>query len=653
MCLLRYPGVEVTSDTMGFRKMPPKRSPFANGCSFRKGEENKDRFTGHASTELDEPRLLIRSNVVPAETLTATGLLLDPVLRPHPESSLPPPVPEPDPDEVTADSENWVVDDAKMLECFNGALKEHADHNQKVKGKNKGHVPVLEKLTDRHVGFGVIVRYKCKFQNCRFESRPYELFQRTETGEVSTNLLAGAAMAKSDMTPSKVEFFSTVMNIKAPAHRTLQKKYNRALDVADQLAETAMADNRERVYKSIIAKNEFVEGTVPEIEASTDAQYSNRCYHTPSGNSQSASIPVIESETGEGLLIQHASLSRNDGSLTTHINNAESEAAAINYTKTYQETKFPLALQTVTVDGDASIKKGFQEGVAACGDSRLFQTRACSQHGANAAKRKFMRESLRPLSNAQKNKLCPKGSSGGEEHPEPTSSNVCPKCRSTFKNARGVAVHSRNCQGMRTEVVVGGVGLEPMFLRWYLCGNAVNAAEKKVYRNRIRVWLFARMKQEFYKGLSELNPDKKKIQNDAEIKNKLAAAGRTVMKCIRGDHSACASDSFVCKGELDPSSYTSLPMGRPLHDVPSSVLQWLSSVVDLMLGLDALNSTVVHGRSGTTSLVESVHHEIRKIAPKGFPHRRNETLLIKSGVVPLLLFAEVSCDYRSFVFIDL
>ena len=545
------------------------------------------------------------------------------------------------------------MDDAKLLECFNGALQEHADHNQKVKGKNKGHVPVLEKLTERHVGFGVIVRYKCKYQNCRFESRAYELFQRTESGGVSTNLLAGTAMAKSDMTPSKVEFFSTVMNIKGPAHSTLQKKYNQALDVADQLAETAMADNRERVYKTMIAKSEFVEGSIPEIEASTDAQYSLRTYHTPSGNSQSASIPVIESETGEGLLIQHASLSRTDGSLTTHINNAESEAAAINYTKTYQETKFPLALQTVTVDGDASIKKGFQKGVAACGDSRVFQTRACSQHGANAAKRKFMKEALRPLSNSQKQKLCPKGSSSGEEHPEPTSSNICSKCHSTFKNARGVAVHIRNCQGMRTEVVVGGVGLEPMFLRWYLCGNAVNAAEKKIYRNCVRVWLFARMKQEFYKGLSELNPGKKKIQDDAEIKKKLVAAGQTVTKCILGDHSRCASNSFVCKGELDPSSYTSLPMGRPLHDVPSSVIQWLSSVVDLMLGLDALNSTVVNGRSGTTSLVESVHHEIRKIVPKGFPHRRNETRLIKSGLVPILFLAEASYEYESFVFTDL
>ena len=97
------------------------------------------------------------------------------------------------------------------------------------------------------------------------------------------------------------------------------------------------------------------------------------------------------------------------------------------------------------------------------------------------------------------------------------------------------------------------------------------------------------MKQEFYKGLSELNPGKKKIQDDAEIKKKLVAAGQTVTKCILGDHSRCASNSFVCKGELDPSSYTSLPMGRPLHDVPSSGIQWLSSVVDLMLGLDALN----------------------------------------------------------------
>ena len=617
--------------------MPPKRSPFQNAGSFRKGEDNVNRFEGSASTDLDDPRILVRPNVPPHPSTIATGLPLDPALRPMSESSLPPPKP----DEPQANSENWIVDESKLLACFNGALKEHTEYSKRVKGRNKGHVPILEKLTDRHIGFGVIVRYKCNYHNCRFESRPYELFQRTESGGVSTNLLAGAAMAKSDMTPSKVEFFATVMNIQSPAHGTLQKKYNEALDVAEPLAEMAMADNREKVYEAMRVKNELVEGSIPEIEASTDGQYSNRSYHTPSGNSQSASIPVIESETGEGLLIQHTSLSRTDGSLTTHINNAESQAAALNYTKTYQESKYPLALQTVTVDGDASIKKGFQQGVAACGESRVFQTRACSQHGANAAKRKYMKEALRPLSNAQKQKLCPKGSSSQDNDPEPTSSNICPKCRSSFKNARGVSTHLRHCQGTRTEVVVGGVGLEPLFLRWYLCGYAVGAAEKKVFRNRVRVWLFSRMKQEFYKGLSELNPDKKKIQNDEEIKVKLVAAGQTIPKCILGNHSDCASNSFVCKGELEPTSYTSLPLGRPLQDVPSSVIQWFTSVVDLMLGLDALNSTVVNGRSGTTSLVESVHHEIRRTVPKGFPHTRNESKLIKSGVAFFLYYESI------------
>ena len=79
-------------------------------------------------------------------------------------------------------------------------------------------------------------------------------------------------------------------------------------------------------------------------------------------------------------------------------------------------------------------------------------------------------------------------------------------------------------------------------------------------------------------------------------------------------------------------SFTSLPRGQPLSDVPTCVLQWLSSIVDEMLGQDALEALVINGRYGTTSLVESVHHEIRKTVPKGFPHTRNETRLIKSGV---------------------
>ena len=37
------------------------------------------------------------------------------------------------------------------------ALEEHEQHCKQVRGQNKGQVPVLEKLTNRHVGFGIIV----------------------------------------------------------------------------------------------------------------------------------------------------------------------------------------------------------------------------------------------------------------------------------------------------------------------------------------------------------------------------------------------------------------------------------------------------------------------------------------------------------------
>ena len=263
-----------------------------------------------------------------------------------------------------------------------------------------------------------------------------------------------------------------------------------------------------------------------------------------------------------------------------------------------------------------------------------------------------MREALKPLSNSQKRNLGKKHSSSTTDEPELVANiNVCSKCGGSFKNSRGVAIHERRClgpkvEGSKVEVVVsGGIGLEPLFLCWFLGGNAVGANEKKIIRNQIRVWLFARMKSEFYKGLAELNPDKKKVAADSAIKSRLAAAGRTIVKCIVGDHGLCGSNSFVCSGEMEPIAYSSLPYSKPLRDVPFCVIQWLASIVDVMLSPGALDSSVVNGRYGTTSLVESAHHEIRKTVPKGFPHRRNETQLIKSG------FSLLSCS-RSAVWVN-
>lgn len=609
--------------------MPPKKRLFANSASFRKGE-NANRPKGKPSTDLVETRVWTRTQSegdltkgeLPSARSKLRSLSCSNLTDPSPSAQAPPP---PNP----SSAENWIVSEDKLTECMNKALAEHESHNAKVKGRNKGHTPVLEKLKDRRIGFGVVVRYRCKFKNCRFESSEYELFERTVDGEVSANLQAGTAMAKSDLTPTKVEFLATVMNIKPPARATLQRKYNQACEVAEPLAELAMADNRKKVYESLERKGALGPG-IPDAEGSADAQYPVRSYHVISGTSQSASIPVIEHETGDGGLIQHSSLSKREGTLTTHINHAEGLGAELNIIKTYTAPNFPLALRTMNGDGDASVLKGYQRGMAAVGDSQNFQLRAGSYHKSNAAKRKFMREALKPMSNLQKQKLSAKNLATGEG-PEVKPSNTCSKCGGTFKNSRGVTVHERRCQGSQNEM--GGiVGLEPMFARWSLSGNSVNATEKKVFRNGVSVWLMSRIKGEFYKGLAVMNPERSSIPADGEIKAKLVAAGRTIIKCITGNHEACGSDSFVCKGEMEPVSFTSLPRGQPLADVPTCVLQWLSSIVDEMLGQDALEALVINGRYGTTSLVESVHHEIRKTVPKGFPHTRNETRLIKSGV---------------------
>ena len=616
--------------------MPRKRkSPFSNSTSFCKGGENPNRLSGRPSTDLDEPRVWCRPTL-PLGTSSETSLTVTPVpddsLRPRVRSSsVPPSGPRKSP--LSQDSENWICDEGKLLESFNGAMQEHTAYSNQVKGRNKGHTPVLEKLMDQHVGFGVVVRYRCKFGNCRFESSSYDLFQRTESGGAQLNLQAGTAMAKSDLTPTKVDFLATVMNIKAPARCTLQKKYNIACEAAEPLAEDAMADNRRKVYESMESRGEWSakSGEKPKFRGAQDGQYQKRSYHTPSGNSESASIPLIEHETGEGGLVGHTSLNKREGTLKCHINLAERQGSKENYVKAHQASRYPLVLKTVGTDADATLKEGFQEGVEECGESEPVELQACSQHGMNAAKRKFMRESLRPLSNAQKQKLCPKASDGVDDGTESFSSNICPKCRGTFKNARGVATHERHCKGSAAGGLGGGVGLEPLFLRWYLSGNAVRADEKKIVRNRIRVWLFSRLKREFYTGLADLNPEKAKIADDSDIKAKLVAAGKTIPRCIAGDHSSCETDSFVCSGVLEPTSYASLPLGKPLRDVPSIVAQWIYSIVDVVLGLDSLNSLVVNGRYITTSLVESAHFEIRKTVPKGSPHKRNETKLIKSG----------------------
>ena len=191
--------------------MPRKRkSPFSNSTSFRKGEENPNRLSGRSSTDLDEPRVWSRPTP-PLGTSSETSLTVKPVsdnsLRPRPRSSSVPPS-GPRESSHSRDTENWICDEGKLIQSFNGAMQEHATYSNQEKGRNKGHTPVLEKLMDQHVGFGVVVRYRCKFGNCRFESSSYDLFHRTESGGAELNLQAGTAMAKSDLTPTKVDFLT-------------------------------------------------------------------------------------------------------------------------------------------------------------------------------------------------------------------------------------------------------------------------------------------------------------------------------------------------------------------------------------------------------------------------------------------------------------
>ena len=337
-----------------------KKGPFCNQTSFKKGYD-PDRSKGAPETESEEassskPKTRLTSSksdtaVLESHAEDECPFPQEPV-RPRSHSMPPPACTSTLPQKPLA--ENWIVDEDKLLQSFNGAIREHEGHSKSIKGKNKGHAAVFEKLTDRRVGFGVVVQYKCT--KCSFQSSRYELFQRMSDGSVQTNMQAGTAMAKSDVTPSKLEFFATTMNIKPPSRTTLQKNYNQALEVSEPLAELAMAENRRLVYEALERQGKVETGTIPDIEASTDGQYSLRSYHTPTGHSQSASIPVIEHETGEGLLIQHSALSKRDGSLKTHIHNVESEGAELNYKKTYNAGQYPLALQTVTVDGDASIR---------------------------------------------------------------------------------------------------------------------------------------------------------------------------------------------------------------------------------------------------------------------------------------------------------
>lgn len=218
-----------------------------------------------------------------------------------------------------------------------------------------------------------------------------------------------------------------------------------------------------------------------------------------------------------------------------------------------------------------------------------------------------------------------------DAQPLDLDSNTCFACMRKFKNSRGLTIHSKHCKGERAEEAKIK-GLEPMFLKW-VCenGQSLNLFGKKMWRDMIRVWVLKRVKLELNLGISSHNPSDINMADDSTLRAALVSAGRTVIPCLIGDHSNCAVHSSGCGGDHAAPDYSELPSQRPLHLVPAQTVQWLKSVVDAILGLDALKTLVVNGRKATTSLVESVHRQIRGPIAKGHIHRKNETRLIKSG----------------------
>ena len=168
-----------------------------------------------------------------------------------------------------------------------------------------------------------------------------------------------------------------------------------------------------------------------------------------------------------------------------------------------------------------------------------------------------------------------------------------------------------------------------MFTLWDKQGAKQTVIQKKQWRDSIRVWLLKRVKLELNLGLAAKNPHGIALEDDKPVHEALHAAGKTIVPCLTGNHTDCELYSSGCCGA--DTDFSVLPSKTALTTVPRQTVAWLKTVVDAVLGSDALKSLVVNGRKATTSLVESVHREIRLPIPKGRMHPKNETALIKSG----------------------
>ena len=525
-------------------------------------------------------------------------------------------------------SENWIVDNEKLMTALNDAIKCH--HSQ----HRMNHTPKLIQNRVVKVGFGVRVNFKCGFKACKFESPSYDLYMTGPNGQPLTNLQVGVAMSKTDLTPRTIETLTATMNIHSPTPETLHKSYQKAMDVAESLAEDAMADNRAEVTSTLRLRGEVEPGTIPQADVAIDGQYSNRSYHFPTGKSDSVSIPVIEQVTGRGLLVQHTNLSHRDGTLPkdVHINSGETLGARLNYEKTHSTPNFPLHFGVVTTDGDTGLIKALDAGRTGVGEDRPMARRNCAFHGEAAAKRKFNRESLTKLTQAQKDELT--------KDPNPqeiqlVANNQCAACLKKCASSKGLTLHRRSCKGEKA-IACSIRGLEPLFLDFEKKGTKLVVKEKKQWRDGLRRWVLKRMKQELNLGLHAANPRNISLRNDHNIHASLELAGKTIVPCLFGDHSRCVADSRGCGGFEAPPDYDFLPSKAALGPIPGQAKVWLKSVVDTMLSKDALASLVVHGKKATTSLVESAHKEIRLPVPKGRVYRKNERKLIKSGITKVM-----------------
>ena len=528
--------------------------------------------------------------------------------------------------EFSFDSQNWLIDESKMFEATNDALKCHDNSKNQ-----RSHTAKLMKNETKKLGLGVQVSFSCGFKNCRFRSKMYELYTKTDSGQPLANLQLGVAMSKTDLTAKTIETLATTLNLDPPTLGTLHKAHNKALECTEELAEQALTDNRKEVTTTLRLRGELEANEIPSVDCAIDGQYSNRSYHCPSGKSDSVSVPVVENVTGKGLIIQHINLSHRDGSLPsdTHINSGETLAASANYEKTYLAPNYPLHFGVVTTDGDTGLVKALEKGRIAVGESRPLKRRGCIFHAESAAKRKFTRESLVKLTPTQKVQMEQSKTFPLSSDLEP---NACAACNKTFKSIKGLNIHRRSCKGERAEECMIK-GLEPLFMTWEnkIPPVKLPVKDKKLWRDAIRRWLLKRIKAELNLGIHAFNPHNINLKNDAPMRESLYLAGKTVVKCLSGDHVTCLTDARGCGGPESPPDYDFLPSKSSLGPIPSQTFAWLTSINDLILSREALGSLVVNGKKSTTSLVESAHKEIRLPIPKGRIYRKNESRLIKSG----------------------